>query len=49
MFYHQVKLHRGHLFDVKIPNQETQAAMRDGRSRKNVKHFSNIDDLKAEF
>jgi len=49
MFYHQVKRHRGLPFDVKIPNKETQEAMQDARSRKNVKRFSNIDDLKAEF
>lgn len=49
MFYHQVRLHQGLPFDVKIPNKESQEAMLEARSGKNVKRLSSVDDLKAEF
>lgn len=49
MFYHQVKLHNGLPFEVKIPNEETQAAMREARSGKSLRKFSSVDELKSEF
>jgi DNA-damage-inducible protein J len=49
MFYHQVKLHNGLPFEVRIPNEETQMAMREARTGKNLRKFSSIDELKSEF
>ena len=37
MFYRQVTLQRGLPFSVRIPNKETQRAIRETRARKNVK------------
>ena len=47
LFYRQVALHNGLPFDVRIPNAETRAALRDARDRKNLTEHTNLDALKA--
>jgi DNA-damage-inducible protein J len=45
MFYRQVVLHRGLPFEVKIPTAETQQALEDARTRKNLESFSDLASL----
>ncbi len=40
LFLHQVSLHKGLPFDVKIPNKLTQKTIREARKGKNVDDFS---------
>jgi DNA-damage-inducible protein J len=40
MFFRQVTLKQGLPFDVKIPNKETQKAMEELRTNKNLKSYS---------
>lgn len=49
LFYKQVKLQRGLPFPVRIPNAETRKALRDVMSRRNLKSYTSLDALKAEF
>lgn len=45
MFYTQITLRNGLPFEVTIPNQETEQALRDSRSGKDLGKFRNVDDL----
>ena len=45
LFYRQVSLQKGLPFDVRIPNNETRAAIRQVRSRKKLKSFKTTADL----
>jgi DNA-damage-inducible protein J len=45
LFYRQVSLHKGLPFEVRVPNAETRAAMRQVRARKKLKSFKNTSDL----
>lgn len=47
LFLNQVRLRKGIPFDIEIPNEETQAVMRDVLEGKNLEPFS-LDDLKNE-
>ncbi len=47
LFLHQVNLHNGLPFDVKIPNKKTQKAIKESRAGKNISNFS-IDELLNE-
>ncbi len=47
LFLNQVRLRKGIPFDIEIPNEETQAVMRDVLEGKNLEPFS-LDDLKKE-
>jgi DNA-damage-inducible protein J len=47
LFLNQVRLRKGIPFDIEIPNEETQAVMRDVLEGKNLEQFS-LDDLKRE-
>lgn len=44
MFLAQIALQQGIPFEVRIPNKETQKAIKDSRLNKNLSPFS-IDDL----
>jgi DNA-damage-inducible protein J len=44
IFYHQILLHNGLPFEVKIPNQTTRDAMND-TTKKIGASFDSIDDL----
>jgi DNA-damage-inducible protein J len=44
LFYKQVCVHKGLLFDVKIPNTETLKGMHDADKRKTHK-AKNVDEL----
>jgi DNA-damage-inducible protein J len=46
LFYHQVSLQQGLPFALKIPNAETQAAMREVQERRDLNHYDTTEDLK---
>lgn len=45
MFYTQITLRNGLPFEVTIPNQKTEQALKDSRSGKDLEKFRNVDDL----
>ena len=47
IFLHQVALHKGLPFEVKIPNEETKKAIEDARKGINMESTS-IEEMKAE-
>lgn len=47
LFYRQVTLHHGLPFEVKVPNAETRAALRQARERGNLSEYTSLDELKA--
>lgn len=52
MFYSQIVKHRGIPFELKIPNEETKAAMdelMDPDARKDAKRFTSVKDLMADL
>jgi len=46
LFYHQVSLQQGLPFALKIPNAETQAAMREVQERCDLNLYDTSEDLK---
>lgn len=46
LFYHQVSLQQGLPFALKIPNAETQAAMREVQERCDLNHYDTTEGLK---
>lgn len=47
LFYRQVALQHGLPFPVRIPNSETQAAMRDALEGEDLTEYADIEALKA--
>ena len=45
MFYHQVLVHKGIPFEVKIPNKETLKALENSRKRENLTTYKNSEEL----
>jgi len=45
MFYTQITLRNGLPFDVAIPNEETEKALEDSRSGRNLEHFDSVEEL----
>jgi len=45
MFYMQITLRNGLPFTVEIPNEETEKALEDSRSGRNLEHFESVDAL----
>lgn len=45
MFYTQIALRNGLPFEITIPNEETEKALKDSRSGKNLEKFKNVDEL----
>ncbi len=45
IFFKQVKLQRGLPFEMKLPNETTQKAISDARSRKNVTETESVEQL----
>lgn len=45
IFFKQVKLQRGLPFDLKIPNEITEEAILDAKTRKNITSFEDSDEL----
>ena len=45
LFYTQITLRNGLPFTVDLPNQETEEALRDSRSGRNLERFDSVDDL----
>jgi len=49
LFYHQVKMHRGLPFEVRIPNAVTKRTFLDTDSGENLVVCENADDLFARL
>jgi DNA-damage-inducible protein J len=45
MFYTQITLRNGLPFTVDIPNEETERALADSRSGRDLERFDSVDDL----
>lgn len=45
MFYTQITLRNGLPFEVSIPNEETEKALEDSRSGRNLEEFKSADEL----
>lgn len=45
MFYTQITLRKGLPFEVSIPNPQTEEALRESRSGKNLERFGSVDEL----
>ena len=45
MFYTQITLRNGLPFPVEIPNEETEEALEDSRSGRNLERFESADAL----
>ena len=43
LFFKMIKLNRGLPFEVKIPNEETLAAMEDARLGRNLEEWDSVD------
>jgi DNA-damage-inducible protein J len=43
LFFKMIKLNRGLPFEVKIPNEETLAAMEDARLERNLEEWDSVD------
>lgn len=48
MFFEQIKLNRGIPFELKLPNEETQAAMEDARANRDLESVD-VEQLKARM
>lgn len=48
LFFQQVRLRKGLPFEVKLPNDETQTALKDVLAGKNLEPFS-LDELTKEI
>lgn len=46
LFYRQVSLQKGLPFELKIPNPETQAALREVQSGHDLNYYDKTEDLK---
>ena len=44
-----IKLHHGLLFEVKIPNEETAAAVEDARLERNLEEWDSVGDFLENF
>lgn len=49
LFLHQVVLEQGLPFPVKIPNKETQKAMRETLAGKNYKEYASLEEAMRDF
>jgi DNA-damage-inducible protein J len=49
LFYAQVKLHQGLPFDVKVPNDETIAAMREVEEGRGLRRYAGAEALFEEW
>jgi DNA-damage-inducible protein J len=49
LFFKMIKLNRGLPFEVKIPNEETLAAMEDARLERNLEEWDSVDTFLESF
>jgi DNA-damage-inducible protein J len=49
VFCQQVIMNKGIPFEVKIPNEETQASFREMESRGKVARFNNVEEMFADL
>ena len=47
LFYKQVALHHGLLFEVRIPNAETREALQQAARKEDLTEHASLDDLEA--
>ena len=45
LFFHQVKIHHGMPFDVKVPNKTTLKAMREVERKRGGTRTKNVEDM----
>ena len=45
IFYTQIALRKGLPFDLVIPNAETEEALRDSRTGRDLEQFDSVDEL----
>ena len=49
LFYRQVTLNRGMPFDLRVPNEETLAAIEEARNPAALRRYSSVDELFDEI
>jgi len=49
LFFKMIKLNRGLPFEVKIPNEETLAAMEDAMLERNLEEWDSVDAFLESF
>jgi DNA-damage-inducible protein J len=49
LFFKMIKLNRGLPFEVKIPNEETLAAMEDAMLERNLEEWNSVDAFLESF
>ena len=49
LFYKQIALHRGLPFAVKLPNEETLAALNDVAMNRNLSQYKDVQSLISDF
>ena len=49
LFYRQTALHNGLPFELRIPNEETLAAVRQVRSGTGLSTYSSVEEMRAEL
>lgn len=49
LFYKQTALHNGLPFELRIPNEETLAAVRQVRSGKGLTSYSSVEQMRADL
>lgn len=48
MFFEQIRMNKGIPFQLRLPNEETEQAMRDAREGRNMENVT-LDQLKANL
>ncbi|MDD9989064.1 MAG: type II toxin-antitoxin system RelB/DinJ family antitoxin [Spirochaetaceae bacterium] len=49
LFYKQTALHNGLPFELRIPNEETLAAVRQARSGEGLSAYSSVEQMRADL
>lgn len=49
LFFHQIVLNKGIPFDVRIPNKETQKAIKESQAGKNLKTYASVTALRKDI
>jgi len=46
LFFHQIVLHDGLPFDVRVPNKATRQAIKEARTGKNMKTYASVEKMR---
>jgi len=49
LFYHQISLHGGLPFEVRIPNEETRAVLKKSQKGEGVESFDSLEKMFASW